>query len=136
MILAPVAREKKGEFAELFAEMQAQGYVRFRLNGEVVEAEALPALKKTEKHNIDVVIDRIKVRSAEEEETHPQRQRLAESFEAALRLTEGRALTVDMDSGAEQRWQRRRVGTLSVVRLRGLTGSCRVMFAKADIVQF
>ena len=101
MVLAPVAREKKGEFAELFAEMQAQGYVRFRLNGEVVEAEALPALKKTEKHNIDVVIDRIKVRSAEEEGTHPQRQRLAESFEAALRLAEGRALTVDMDSGAE-----------------------------------
>ena len=101
MVLAPVAREKKGEFAELFAEMQAQGYVRFRLNGEVVEAEALPALKKTEKHNIDVVIDRIKVRSAEEEGSNPQRQRLAESFEAALRLAEGRALTVDMDSGAE-----------------------------------
>jgi excinuclease ABC subunit A len=101
MILAPVAREKKGEFADLFAEMQAQGYVRFRIGGEVVEAEALPALKKTEKHNIDVVIDRIKVRSAEEEGTNPQRQRLAESFEAALRLAEGRALTVDMDTGAE-----------------------------------
>ncbi len=101
MILAPVAREKKGEFADLFAEMQSQGYVRFRLNGQVVEAEALPALKKTEKHNIDVVIDRIKVRSAEEEGTNPQRQRLAESFEAALRLAEGRALTVDMDTGAE-----------------------------------
>jgi excinuclease ABC subunit A len=71
MILAPVAREKKGEFAELFAEMQAQGYVRFRMNGEVVEAEALPALKKTEKHNIDVVIDRIKVRSADEEGANP-----------------------------------------------------------------
>ncbi|MGM9424951.1 excinuclease ABC subunit UvrA [Hydrogenophaga sp. MI9] len=101
MILAPVAREKKGEFADLFAEMQAQGYVRFRIGGEVVDAEALPALKKTEKHNIDVVIDRIKVRSAEEEGTNPQRQRLAESFEAALRLAEGRALTVDMDTGAE-----------------------------------
>ncbi len=102
MILAPVAREKKGEFLDLFAQMQAQGYVRFRLNGEIVEAEALPALKKTEKHNIEVVIDRIKVRSAEEEGAHPQRQRLAESFEAALRLTEGRALAVDMDTGAEQ----------------------------------
>ncbi len=101
MILAPVAREKKGEFIELFSEMQAQGYVRFRIGGEVVEAEALPSLKKTEKHNIDVVIDRIKVRSAEEEGTNPQRQRLAESFEAALRLAEGRALTVDMDTGAE-----------------------------------
>ena len=101
MIVAPVAREKKGEFLDLFADMQAQGYVRFRINGEVLEAEALPALKKTEKHNIDVVIDRIKVRSAEEEGANPQRQRLAESFEAALRLAEGRAIAVEMDGGAE-----------------------------------
>ncbi len=102
MILAPVVREKKGEFHDLFADMQAQGYVRFRLNGEVVEAEALPALKKTEKHSIDVVIDRIKVRSVDEEGTNPQRQRLAESFEAALRLADGRAIALDMDTGAEQ----------------------------------
>lgn len=105
LIVAPVAREKKGEFVDLFEAMQAQGYVRFRLNGEVVEAENLPALKKTEKHNIDVVVDRIKVRGhdeAEEDSAHPLRQRLAESFEAALRLAEGRALTVDMDTGAEQ----------------------------------
>ncbi|WP_247597052.1 excinuclease ABC subunit UvrA [Hydrogenophaga sp. PAMC20947] len=105
LIVAPVAREKKGEFLDLFADMQAQGYVRFRLNGEVVEAENLPALKKTEKHNIDVVVDRIKVRAhdeAEEDKANPLRQRLAESFEAALRLAEGRALTVDMDTGAEQ----------------------------------
>ncbi|MBU4506658.1 MAG: excinuclease ABC subunit UvrA, partial [Gammaproteobacteria bacterium] len=101
MILAPVAREKKGEFLELFADMQAQGYVRFRINGEVLDFDALPALKKTEKHNIDVVVDRIKVRSAEEEGANPQRQRLAESFEAALRLAEGRAIAVEMDGGAE-----------------------------------
>jgi excinuclease ABC subunit A len=105
MIVAPVAREKKGEFHDLFADMQAQGYVRFRLNGEVVEAENLPTLKKNEKHNIDVVIDRVKVRGheeTEEDQANPLRQRLAESFEAALRLAEGRALAVDMDSGAEQ----------------------------------
>jgi excinuclease ABC subunit A len=102
MILAPVARERKGEFADLFADMQAQGYVRFRLNGEVVEAEALPALKKTEKHNIDVVVDRIKVHPAsDDDQAHPQRQRLAESFEAALRLADGKAIAVDMDTGAE-----------------------------------
>jgi excinuclease ABC subunit A len=131
MIVAPVAREKKGEFLDLFADMQAQGYVRFRLNGEVVEAENLPALKKNEKHNIDVVVDRIKVRLHGEDgevkrtvagppqepasplggQRPPQgqsvgadsqlRQRLAESFEAALRLAEGRALTVDMDTGTE-----------------------------------
>nr|WP_236581619.1 excinuclease ABC subunit UvrA [Hydrogenophaga sp. BPS33] len=99
MILAPVAREKKGEFLELFADMQAQGYVRFRIDGVVLEAEALPSLKKTEKHNIDVVIDRIKVRfDGEEEGVNPLRQRLAESFEAALRLADGRALAVEMDA--------------------------------------
>ena len=91
MILAPIAREKKGEFTDVFADMQAQGYVRFRLNGKVVEFDDLPALKKTEKHDIDVVIDRLKVR--------PElQQRLAESFEAALRLANGRAIALEMDS--------------------------------------
>ena len=64
MILAPLAREKKGEFLDVFADMQAQGYVRFRVNGQTYEFDELPALKKTEKHDIDVVIDRIKVRHA------------------------------------------------------------------------
>ncbi|RYF17300.1 MAG: excinuclease ABC subunit UvrA [Comamonadaceae bacterium] len=94
MVLAPVAREKKGEFTELFAEMQGQGYVRFRVAGEVFEFDALPKLKKTEKHDIDVVVDRLKVRGEVQ-------QRLAESFEAALRLAEGRAVAVEMDGGKE-----------------------------------
>nr|WP_236953971.1 MULTISPECIES: excinuclease ABC subunit UvrA [Hydrogenophaga] len=102
MVLAPVARARKGEFAELFADMQARGYVRFRVNGAVVEAEALPTLKKNDKHDIDVVIDRLKVRAeADATGAHTQRQRLAESFEAALRLADGRAITLDMDSGEE-----------------------------------
>ena len=91
MILAPVAREKKGEFLEVFADMQAQGYVRFRVDGQLCEFDALPALKKTEKHDIDVVIDRVKVRP-------DMKQRLAESFEAALRLANGRAICYEMDS--------------------------------------
>ncbi len=94
MLLAPVAREKKGEFLETFAELQAKGYVRFRLNGEVVMHEDLPKLKKTEKHDIDVVVDRVKVK--------PEiKQRLAESLEAALRLGEGRVIALDMDTGTE-----------------------------------
>ena len=94
MILAPIAREKKGEFVDVFAQMQAQGYVRFRVNGTIYEHENLPTLKKTEKHAIDVVIDRIKVRSDDDS----QRQRLAESFEAALRLANHRAIALEMDS--------------------------------------
>ena len=95
MVLAPVVRERKGEFTELFAEMQAQGYVRFRVDGAVYEASDLPALKKNEKHDIDVVIDRIKV-SAEADSGLTQR--LAESYEAALRIAEGRAIAFEMDS--------------------------------------
>jgi excinuclease ABC subunit A len=94
MVLAPVARDRKGEFAEVFSHMQAQGYVRFRIAGEVVEFDNLPKLKKAEKHDIDVVVDRVKVRP-------DMQQRLAESFEAALRLADSRALAVEMDSGQE-----------------------------------
>ena len=61
MVLAPVVRDRKGEFVELFGEMQAQGYVRFRVDGTTVEAADVPKLKKSEKHDIDVVIDRVKV---------------------------------------------------------------------------
>jgi excinuclease ABC subunit A len=93
-ILAPVVRDRKGEFAELFADMQARGYVRFRVDGAVLDAAELPKLKKAEKHDIDVVVDRIKVHAGLE-------QRLSESFEAALRIADGRALAFEMDSGRE-----------------------------------
>jgi excinuclease ABC subunit A len=99
MILAPVVRDRKGEFTELFADMQSQGYVRFRVGtggetGATYEAGDLPKLKKAEKHDIDVVIDRVKVQSGLE-------QRLAESFEAALRIADGRAIAQEMDTGKE-----------------------------------
>ncbi|MDD2919205.1 excinuclease ABC subunit UvrA [Rhodoferax sp.] len=107
MILAPIAREKKGEFLDVFADMQHQGYVRFRVNGETFEFDQLPVLKKTEKHDIDVVIDRIKVRhadadpSADRSDHDNLKQRLAESFEAALRVANGRAIALEMDTTAE-----------------------------------
>jgi excinuclease ABC subunit A len=94
MILAPLARDRKGEFLDVFAEMQARGYIRFRVDGQAYEFDSLPKLKKAEKHDIDVVIDRLKVRPEVQ-------QRLAESFEAALRLADGRAIAVEMDSGQE-----------------------------------
>ena len=98
-LLAPVVRERKGEFVELFDDLRARGYVRFRVGAEgrgreVFEADALPRLAKNEKHDIDVVVDRVKVGPA-------IRQRLAESFEAALRLADGRAIALEMDSGRE-----------------------------------
>ena len=99
MVLAPVVRDRKGEFVELFEDMQARGYVRFRVGsdgrpGAVLEADALPKLKKAEKHDIDVVIDRLRVQP-------DVKQRLAESFEAALRIAEGRAIAFEVDTGRE-----------------------------------
>ena len=95
LLLAPVVRDRKGEFAELFQDMQSQGFVRFRVDGRTVEAADVPKLKKSEKHDIDVVIDRIKVQPGIE-------QRLAESYEAALRIADGRALAVEIDELASQ----------------------------------
>ena len=94
LLMAPVARERKGEFTEVFTQMQAQGFVRFRVDGKVVELADLPVLVKNEKHDIDVVIDRLKVRP-------DMLQRIAESMETALRLAEGRALVLDLDTGTE-----------------------------------
>jgi excinuclease ABC subunit A len=95
VVLAPVVSSRRGEFAELFADLQAQGFVRLRVDGAIVEMHDLPRLARTEKHSIDVVVDRLKVRPA-------ARQRFAESFETALRLAEGRALLLDTDNGSEQ----------------------------------
>lgn len=105
MILAPVISNRKGEHLDLFENMQAQGFVRFRIRSgggtthaptaKVYDVDDLPKLKKNEKHTIEVVVDRIKVKA-------DIKQRLAESFETALRLAEGRALVVDMESGEER----------------------------------
>ena len=97
MILAPVARGRKGEFGELLERMQAQGYVRFRIDGAVIEAAELPALRRQDKHDLDVVIDRVRIGA----DADALRQRLAESFETALRLAEGRAIAVEVPSPPE-----------------------------------
>ena len=94
MILAPVVANRKGEQLDLFAELRAQGFVRLRIDGEIHEIDALPKLDKNKKHTIDVVVDRLKVRD-------DMRQRLAESFETALRHADGRAIALEMDSDTE-----------------------------------
>ena len=96
MLLAPVVRDRKGEHAQELAAWQAQGYVRFRIDGVIHEVADLPALNRNDRHDIDVVVDRLRVSAA----APTLRQRLAESFEAALRLADGRALAVEMP-GAE-----------------------------------
>ncbi len=92
MILAPVVAGRKGEQGDLFAELRAQGFVRVRVDGEVMELDAMPPLEKGRRHDIEVVIDRVKVRA-------DLRGRLAESFETALMHADGRAIALEMDSG-------------------------------------
>ena len=94
MILSPLIVGRKGEQMDLFDELRAQGFVRLRINGKVYEIDNLPKLQKTRKHTIEVVVDRLKIRP-------DVKQRLAESFETALRHADGRALAVEIDSGRE-----------------------------------
>jgi len=90
MIMAPVVRERKGEHLELLQELRSQGYVRARIDGELVELDQAPKLDLRRKHTIEVVVDRLKVRA-------DIRLRLAESFETALRLADGLAAVGLMD---------------------------------------
>src|SRR5690606_26211902 len=90
MLLAPVIRERKGEHVQVFEQLRAQGLVRARVDGEVIELDDPPKLALRVKHTIEAVIDRFRPRE-------DIKQRLAESFETALRLGDGLARVVDMD---------------------------------------
>jgi excinuclease ABC subunit A len=94
MVLAPVIAGRKGEQGELLDELRAQGFTRVRIDGKVFELDSAPRLAKNVKHSVDVVIDRLRLRPE-------MKQRLAESFETALRHAEGRAVAVETDSGKE-----------------------------------
>ncbi|HVJ10585.1 MAG TPA: excinuclease ABC subunit UvrA, partial [Burkholderiales bacterium] len=94
MILAPVIAGRKGEQADLFEELRAQGFTRVRIDGKVHELDAIPRMAKNVKHSIDVVIDRLRARP-------DARQRLAESLETALRHADGKTIVMETDSGKE-----------------------------------
>ena len=95
MLLAPVISERKGEHHKLLSEMYAQGFIRARINGEIHEIEQAPELELHKKHNIEIVVDRFKVRD-------DLQLRLAESFETALRLSDGLARIAWMDEAREE----------------------------------
>jgi excinuclease ABC subunit A len=94
MILSPAVVNRKGEQLDLFAELRAKGFVRVRVDGTVYEIDAVPKLAKNTKHTVEVVVDRLKVREE-------FKQRLAESYETALRHGDGRAIAVEMDTSRE-----------------------------------
>jgi len=90
MLLAPVIRERKGEHAQVFDRLRAQGFVRVRVDGELHEIDAVPPLALRQKHTIEAVIDRFRPRE-------DLKQRLAESFETALKLGDGMAQVMSLD---------------------------------------
>jgi excinuclease ABC subunit A len=94
LVLAPVIAGRKGEQADLLAELRAQGFTRVRIDGTVHELDATPRLAKHHKHSVDVVVDRLRVRA-------DARQRLAESLETALRHADGKALIYEVDAKKE-----------------------------------
>ena len=95
MLLAPVVQGRKGEHLHIISQLRSQGFVRARIDGLVVDLDDAPTLDKKRKHDIEVVVDRIKVR--EDLQT-----RLAESFETALELSDGIARIAPMDEGMEE----------------------------------
>ena len=90
MLLAPVIRERKGEHQQIFDQLRAQGFLRARVDGTVYELDQVPKLALRTKHTIEVVVDRFRPR-----EDH--KQRLAESFETALKLGDGLAMVSNLD---------------------------------------
>jgi excinuclease ABC subunit A len=111
----------------LFEEMQAQGFIRFRVRSgggtsnegeaKIYESKTCPKLKKNDKHTIDVVVDRLKVRA-------DMKQRLAESFETALRLADGRAIALEMDGGTSSCSARSSPARSARIRCRNSNRAC------------
>ncbi len=95
-VLAPVVRERKGEFADLFSDLVTQGYSRARVDGETIQLSEPPKLKKQEKHTIEVVVDRLTAKAE-------SKSRLTDSIETALKLASGLVILDFVDAkGAEK----------------------------------
>ncbi|WP_028989799.1 excinuclease ABC subunit UvrA [Thermithiobacillus tepidarius DSM 3134] len=97
LILAPVVQDRKGEHEQVIKQLRSQGFVRARIDGQVVDLEQVPPLDKKRSHRVEVIVDRLKIRP-------DAASRLAESFETALQLAEGQAIVSVLadGGGAEQ----------------------------------
>ncbi|MBP3222880.1 MAG: excinuclease ABC subunit UvrA [Actinomycetaceae bacterium] len=100
-VLAPVVRDRKGEYRDLFDELVASGFARARVDGEVVRLDSVPTLEKNIRHSIDVIVDRLVLKEG-------IRSRLNDSVETALRLAEGRVVIEEVDTGKEHRFSEKR----------------------------
>ena len=94
MLLAPIVRGKKGEYKKELESLQKQGYQRVKIDGETYDLEATPELNKNQKHNIEVVVDRIIVKESIAD-------RLSQSFETALKLSDGLVFVENISTGEQ-----------------------------------
>jgi len=95
MMLAPIVQNRKGEHLHVFQDLQSQGFIRARIDGIITDLDDTPSLEKNKKHTIEVIVDRFKVRD-------DIQQRIAESFETCLNLTDGIAIIASMDADSTQ----------------------------------
>ncbi|MDC0549302.1 excinuclease ABC subunit UvrA [Alphaproteobacteria bacterium] len=101
-LLAPIVRGRKGEYRKEFIELRKKGFQRLRINDEFYDIEEIPTLDRYKKHYIEVVVDRLVIKKSTEEDNKDLLQRLADSIEITLQLSDGLLYTLDVDSNEKE----------------------------------
>ena len=101
-LLAPIVRGRKGEYRKEFIELRKKGFQRLRINDEFYDIEEIPVLDRYKKHYIEVVVDRLVIKKSTEEDNKDLLQRLADSIEITLQLSDGLLYTLDIDSNEKE----------------------------------
>ncbi len=101
-LLAPIVRGRKGEYRKEFIELRKKGFQRLRINNEFYDIEELPTLDRYKKHDIEVVVDRLVITRSTEEENKDLLQRLADSIEISLQLSDGLLYVLNVDSNKQE----------------------------------
>ena len=101
-LLSPIVRGRKGEYRKEFLELRKKGFQRLRVNKEFYDIEELPTLDRYKKHDIEVVVDRLVITKSNEQEIKDLLQRLADSIEISLQLSEGLLYVLEVDSNVKE----------------------------------
>jgi excinuclease ABC subunit A len=101
-LLSPIVRGRKGEYRKEFIELRKKGFQRLRINNELYDIEEIPVLDRYKKHDIEVVVDRLIIQKSNEQESKDLLQRLADSIEIALQLSDGLLYTLDVDTNTKE----------------------------------
>ncbi len=101
-ILSPIVRGRKGEYRKEFIDLRKKGFQRLRINNEFYDIEELPTLDRYKKHDIEVVVDRLIIKKTTEQENKDLLQRLADSIELSLQLSDGLLYTLEVDTNKKE----------------------------------